>query len=83
MTDASRHFFPIAFMVTSHEESIDYERFFISLKALIHQQLDSTFEPRYIMADGAGAIHRAIKSVYPDCQKIMCYFHTMYNVIID
>jgi hypothetical protein len=80
VTDISRKFHPIAYMVTSHETQADFEFFFRSFQKLVEgQQLK--FEPSFIVHDACPAMLNSIESLYPDCASIMCYFHVKLNVI--
>ncbi len=53
-TDLRRQFHPIAFWLTSHEETDDYVLFYKSLLQLCFS-LNITFKPLYIMQDAAAA----------------------------
>jgi hypothetical protein len=80
VSDAVHKFFPIAMMLSSHETIVDYTHFFESLNELIKERLDFEFRPKFIMSDAASAIAVPINTIYPDCQRYMCYFHVVFNV---
>jgi len=87
ITDLNRCFFPIAFMVTSHEKTGDYIHFFKSLNKIASQLVPGPredfqfkFEPKNIVSDAAKSIAKAIKRTYPSCVLIMCWFHLKYNL---
>jgi hypothetical protein len=80
ITDINHKFFPIAFMITSHETEADFKWYFNTLKDLIYDVFSYKFEPQYIMSDAASAIYNAAKSVFPNTIMLMCYFHVKYNV---
>ena len=81
VSDVNRKFFPIAFMITSHETEEDYLNFFTSF-IKITSQLNLKFDPKYIVIDACKALAKAIKKCFPNCKIIMCYFHLTYNVSI-
>ena len=39
----------------------------------------TTSKPKFCMADGASSITAALTEVFPDCQRLMCYFHMIKN----
>ena len=76
ITDLNRCFFPIAFMVTSHEKTGDYIHFFKSLNKIASQLVPGPredfqfkFEPKNIVSDAAKSIAKAIKRTYPSCSR--------------
>lgn len=77
-TDKQNQFHLIAFCITSHEKEEDFFRFFQGLKKLA-EDLDIEFDPAYLMQDACGASYNAIKSLFPDCEVLMCYFHVVLN----
>jgi hypothetical protein len=87
ITDMERHFHPIAFMFTSHEQEQDYVHFFSSLLNEC-RLMGYKFEPKFFCTDASGAIANAIehhfsKSTSPhfsNCVVIMCYFHLRMNI---
>jgi hypothetical protein len=83
ITDIDHHFHPIALMITSHEQTIDFVRFFRSLNKLIKEKLNYNFSPTFIITDHSSAMFNAIEKDYKSlCQHITCFFHLMLNVII-
>ena len=40
----------------------------------------SSSKPKFCMADGASSITAALTDVFPQCQRLMCYFHMIKNV---
>ena len=79
-TDRDNKFFPIAFMITSHETSEDYTHFFAEFKKVAKQVLNVDFDPQYIMADAGSSIHNGIKANFPNTTQLMCYFHVRFNL---
>jgi hypothetical protein len=79
-TDINRKFFPIAFMFTSHEQTVDYIHFLTSLKKIALNVLNYDFDPKYICTDASKSMFSAVKKVHTNCTAIMCYFHVRYNV---
>ena len=77
-TDIVRKFHPIALMLTSHEQIIDYQ-FFYSTMAEITKSLNIEFEMKYIMQDASKAESTACLSIFPSAIIIMCYFHVKSN----
>ncbi len=69
-------------MITSHEEIKDYTHFFKQLKNLIKNHFGVEFEPTCLMSDAGKSIGSAIRTIFPNCTKLMCVFHVMYNVCI-
>ena len=75
----NRRFFPLAFMICSHENSKAFIRFFEQLKALC-SKLDLPFDPKWFVTDACKATKKAISTVFKDCKTIMCWFHLKYNL---
>jgi hypothetical protein len=78
-TDKSGHFFVIAFMLISHEEAVDFEWFYLSLKDIYKISLNIDFSPKYIMQDASKSEAKAATNVFKDVNIIMCYFHVILN----
>ena len=78
-TDVSRQFYPVCYMFTSHETTIDYINFF---KALLDafSLIGVTFEPEYMIIDASNAMANAIKKIFPRCIILMCWFHLKQNL---
>lgn len=66
-------------MFTSHEEEVDFYHFFESFVDLI-DRFNLPFDPQFIVTDACHAMANAIKSHFPLCTILMCYFHVKYNV---
>ena len=81
VSDINRKFFPVAFMITSHETKLDYSHFFHSIISIC-STLNLKLEPEFMMIDASRAIAWAIRKCFPRCKIVMCYFHLCYNVII-
>jgi hypothetical protein len=80
-SDINRKFFPICFMLSSHETTIDYVNFFRSLQALSKRVLNYEFNPKYIITDAAKSMNKAIKIAFKNnCVNLMCWFHLKYNI---
>ena len=78
-TDLAREFYPVTFMFTSHETTLNYEFFFNKINnASAHFKLN--FDPKYIVIDASHAMANAIKKIYPHCKIIMCWFHMKANI---
>lgn len=80
ITDLNHKFFPIAFMITSHEKAVDYIHFFASLKKVANKGLGIVFSPSFMVTDASRAMFNAIKLQFPNCVVIMCWFHLKMNV---
>ncbi len=81
-TDADHKFYPACYMITSHEETRDNTHFFKQLNNVIKGHFGVGFEPTFIMSDAGKSIGSAIRKTFPNCTKLMCFFHVMYNVCI-
>jgi hypothetical protein len=79
-TDINRVFFPICFIITSHEKTSNFIHFFESLNAIAQKCLDFGFQPRFIVTDACKAMNKAISKIYKECTNLMCWFHLKYNV---
>ena len=77
-TDKQNQFHVIAFCITSHEKEEDFNRFY---QGLINQvnDLNIEFDSAYMMQDACGASYNVIKSLFPDCEVLICYFHVVLN----
>ena len=76
-TDISRHFHPIVFFLTSHEQEVDFAYFYAQLKMLVdvlktafNIQINFTFT--YLMQDACQASYNGLKAVYPYVYVLMC-----------
>lgn len=79
MTDMQHRFWPICFMISSHETTEDYTYFFETLNKLC-RLLQINFNPAYMVTDACKAMKNALQLVYPNCQTLMCWFHVKYNL---
>ena len=74
VTDIRRHYFPIAYMLTSEESTDAYYSFFASLIDIVHVILpEVTIDMKYCVCDAANAMSKAIGFLWPDCVVIMCW----------
>ena len=79
ITDLSRRFHPICFYITSHEETSDFENFYMGLKDLAFL-LKIDFNPEFILQDASSSSYNEAKKIYPTVTILMCYFHVMKNM---
>lgn len=76
ITDRCRSFHPVGIAVCSSEKQKDFEFIFAAVQQGIHNIFETDFEPKYVIADAAFAIHNAAIKVFgPDVHTIMCWFH--------
>ena len=67
-------FQPVGEMVSSNETAED-------VKYLLQAIKDSSKkDPKYVMADGAQSISKAVSEVFPDSIRLMCWFHVAQNL---
>ena len=78
-SDIARQFYPVAFMITSHEKTTNYKFFFKSLIAAC-QRIHVVLKPAYICIDACSAMARSINWMFPDCTILMCWFHLKQNL---
>ncbi len=79
ITDITGKFHPIAFCITSNEDTHTFSEFYSGLLKLA-EEMGIEFDPDFIMQDNwdasfAGASNAGLKSTI-----IMCYFHVIYNI---
>ena len=67
-------FQPVGEMVSSHETTDDVKYLLKAIKDT------SKKDPKYVMADGAQTISRAVLEVFPDSIRLMCWFHVAQNL---
>ncbi len=79
-TDLKRAYHPIAFMVTSHECTEDYEYFYRSLSHNT-SSLSIPLSICYVVQDASLSEYQGLKNVFPEACVLMCYFHVTSNVI--
>ena len=76
-TDISRHFHPIVFFLTSHEQEVVFVYFLKMLVDLLltafNIQINFTFT--YLMQDACQASCNGLKAVYPYVYVLMCWYH--------
>ena len=65
--------------IVSSESAEVYTRIFDTIKRII-TQVNLEMKTMYIMSDGARAITRAAKNVFPGHHKLMCRFHAFFNI---
>jgi hypothetical protein len=73
--DRSHHGRLVAIAISLHENSIAYQTFFTSVKSYCIDQLNLSWEPQYVLSDGAESIQNAVKAVFPNAIHLLCYFH--------
>ena len=79
-TDLKRAYHPIAFMITSHKCTEDYEYFYRSLSH-ITSSLSIPLSICYVVQDSSLSEYQGLKNVFPEACVLMCYFHVTSNVI--
>ena len=75
-TDINRHFHPIIFFLTSHEQECDYEELkniVTFLKDTFQIEINFTFT--CLMQDACQASYNGLKAVYPYVNVLMCWYH--------
>ena len=78
-TDLARQFYPVAFMITSHEKTSNYNHFFIQLlKEFLN--INIVFQPQFMVIDACRAMANTIKQIFPACKILMCWFHLKQNI---
>ena len=80
ISDYKRQFFPVAFMITSHETAADFIYFYNNLNQIAADlNIDFTFNPEKIVSDACEAMHNALTKVYENIEIQMCWFHVKLN----
>ncbi len=79
ITDLSGKFHPIAFCITSHEDTICFTEFYSGLLDLAGE-MGIDFDPDFIMQDSWDASYVAASKAGLKATILMCYFHVIYNV---
>lgn len=79
-TDLCRKFHPFGVAVCTTEQQKDFRFIFNSLKNGILNLFGVDYEPEFLVADAAAAIHNAAKEVWANILIIMCWFHMYKNV---
>lgn len=79
--DAVQHFHLVAIMVSKHERTDDFYFGFAVIRAGLQKIENVEFNPEYLMADAAGAIHAAARRAFGSIKKVlMCYANVKTNV---
>ena len=78
-TDLARHFYPVCYMFSSHETTVDYTRFFTEFLD-IYNKASVSFKLAYMVIDASHSMANAIKKCFPDCVILMCWFHLKQNI---
>ena len=78
-SDFSGQFHPIAVCIMKREREDDYSWFLKALKNFCSQNLKINLEDKikYAMIDACDAEYNVLKSVFPNCTVLMCWFHVM------
>ena len=66
-------------MLTSHEKTVNFVFFFTELLAIC-DKINVLFKPDYIMTDACHAMTNSIRTLFPDCKILMCWFHLKQNI---
>lgn len=77
-TDFHHQIHPIAFVITSHEQTKDYVEIYKGLIS-VSDQLNIEFNPEYIIQDAWDASYNAAKELFPECKVLMCWYHVRSN----
>ena len=76
VTDGAQQLHVLSISIVSHRTTEVYQRVVQGLKDLVSKVLPQvTFMPAYVMTDAELAERRALLSVFPEAQPLMCYFH--------
>jgi hypothetical protein len=68
----------IALVILSNEDTVSIEAVLRKLKQLVETRRSNSWEPKFIMADGAKAITTACYAVFgTGILRLNCFFHTM------
>ncbi|KAH7719284.1 hypothetical protein AAVH_13256 [Aphelenchoides avenae] len=67
-SDCDRKFQPTLLSVATSEDTYHYSSVFSSLA-------EEGYEPLYVLGDGAGGLTAAVKAVFPNATRLMCYAH--------
>ncbi len=65
VSDGRGKFFPVSFMISSHETEDDFDAFYEHLVSEA-ERLDIEFNPEFIMQDACDASKNAIRKYFPD-----------------
>jgi hypothetical protein len=76
VTDGAQQLHVLSILIVSHCTTAVYQRVVQGLKDLVSKVLPKvTFVPAYVMTDVELAERRALLSIFPEAQPLMCYFH--------
>ena len=65
----------VALGITLHEDFEAYKTFILEIRRFLEIQMQYLWSPTFCMSDGADSIHKAVKTVFPWCKQLLCYFH--------
>lgn len=83
VTDITRKFHPISFMITSHEQENDFTHFWKSMLLVCSQfNVNLKCDMQYICIDASRSMYNSIEKNFPDTTSIMCWFHIRKNVYL-
>lgn len=80
-TDLKRKFYPIAYMLTSHEQQKDFDYFWIQLFNVCKTLKINVNLITFICTDADYAMANSLQVNLPESKLIMCYYHLRANVI--
>lgn len=76
--DSTQHFHLVAVMISKYERGVDFEFGFRAIQEGYRRILEKEFVPKYLMRDGAFAIHNGCIRVFGDLIiSLMCYVHVI------
>jgi hypothetical protein len=76
VTDGAQQLHVLSILIVSHHTTAVYQRVVQGLKDLVSKVLRQvSFMPAYVMTHAELAERKAILSVFPEAQPLMCYFH--------
>ena len=78
-SDYNGTFHLVSVSISSHEQEIDFTHIINSLAELC-KQLKIEFSPSAFMQDACPASKNAIKSIFPNAELFMCWFHVFVNI---
>ena len=78
--DAAHQFVPIAFAITTRENTESYAHFFRTVKEAVFKECAVEFEPEFSMSDNNDAIFAALRAVHGEIIRGQCYPHLTRNL---
>lgn len=79
--DREKKFHPLVYACMSHETTEDYTFVFETMKNVIENLFEESFEPEKLIADGAMPIRNAFFNVYESAKMdVMCFAHVIRNI---